>query len=111
MATGVPAGVVAASSTALINTTPSPVKLADRITPSTTTLSTPVCIPIVVGEKVTLILQEDCGDRNEGQLLVAEKPLVVAMLLTVIGIWMSLLVRVTVCDELVAPTGTAPKST
>jgi hypothetical protein len=64
-----------------------------------------------VGEKVTLILQEDCGGRDAGQLFVAEKPLVVAMLLTVIGIWMSLLVRVTVCDELVVPTGTAPKLT
>ncbi len=67
--------------------------------------------PIAVGEKVTLISQEDCGPSDAGQLLVAEKSAVAETLLTIIGIWRSLLVSVTVCGALVVPTVTSPKLT
>jgi hypothetical protein len=63
----------------------------------------PVALPIAVGEKLTLIVQEPPADRLEPQLLVSAKP-ALGTISEIVRAAPPVLVRITGCDWLVVPT-------
>jgi len=74
------------------------------------TLSDPVLVPGLVGEKVTLIAQLEETAREGPQLLDwAKSPVVAIPDMFSVAVAVPKLVSVTVCGALVAPTATLPK--
>ena len=63
----------------------------------------PVSVPVAVGEKVTLIVQEPLAATLPPQVLVSPKLALVAML-AMVSVALPVLLRVTGCDALVVPT-------
>jgi hypothetical protein len=87
---------------------PVPDKLTVCVLPATplllsVTVSVPVRVPVAVGEKVTLIVQELLAATLPAQVLVTPKLALVAML-AIVSVALPVLLRVTGCDALVVPT-------
>jgi hypothetical protein len=66
-------------------------------------VSVPLSVPVAVGEKVTLIVQEPPPETLPTQLSVSPKPVVAATLVMVSAL-VPVLVMVTCCGPLVVPT-------
>jgi hypothetical protein len=86
---------------------PVPLKFTVCVLPATSLLLSvmvrvPVSVPMAVGAKVTLIVQEPLAATLPPQLLVSPKLALVAMLVMVSAA-LPLLLRVTGCDALVVP--------
>ena len=66
-------------------------------------LSTPLSVPVDMGEKVTLMVQEPLAATLLPQLLVSPK-LLLAVMPVRVSAALPLLLRVTACDALALPT-------
>jgi hypothetical protein len=70
-------------------------------------VSVPVSVPLAVGEKATLIVQEPLAATLPAQLLVWPK-LALVRILVMVSAALPVLLRVTACDALVVPTFWVP---